>query len=218
MTPLNIRKYKSQDRDSVRKIAFDTALLGNSASAFFEDREVLEDFLTSYFLDYEPESCWVAEAEGKVIGYLLGAKNEEAVNKVFSKKILLKLLWKAFKKGIIFKKKCFVFIFYSIKSLLKGEFKAPHFFEEYPAVLHINIDEAFRGQGIGSKLIAIYLDYLKSQKVRGVHFPTLSDRAANFYEKLGFKLLYKAKRSYLRYILYKDIDCYVYGMKLGLNK
>jgi len=214
MSEIIIRKYKASDKESVRKIAFDTALMGQSANLFFEDEEIMQDFLTGYFLDYEPESAWVAESEGEVIGYLLGAKDDQIVNKVAGKKILPRLLIKAVKRGVIFKKKCRAFIFHSIKSLLKGEFKSPDFYVDYPAVLHVNIEDGFRGQGIGSKLINIYLDYLKSHNVKGVHFATLSDRAANFYDKLGFELLYKKSRSYLRYVLGKDINCYVYGMKL----
>jgi len=214
MSEVIIRKYKASDKDSVRKIAFDTALMGEPASAFFDDEEIMQDILTGYFLDYEPQSCWVAESEGKVIGYLMGAIDEAKVNKISGDKILPKVLFKAVFKGIIFKKKCLTFIIYSIKSLFKGEFKSPHFYSDFPAVLHINIVDGFRSQGIGSKLIAVYLDYLKSNKIKGVHFATLSDKAAVFYEKLGFSLLYKKSRSYLRYALGKDINCYVYGMKL----
>jgi len=216
MSEIIIRKYKKEDKDSVRKIAYDTALMGESASAFFEDEEIMQDFLTGYFLDYEPESAWVAESQGKVIGYLLGAKDDQLVNKVAGEKILPKLLIKAVKRGVIFKKKCRAFMVNSIGSLIKGEFKSPIFYHDYPAVLHVNIASGFRGQGIGTKLIAVYLDYLRNLKVKGVHFATLSDKAALFYEKLGFNLLYKKSRSYLRYVLHKDINCYVFGMKLSL--
>jgi GNAT superfamily N-acetyltransferase len=205
-----IRPYRSSDRVSVRQIAYDTAFLGNSGSAFFDDQELLQDYLTAYFIDYEPESCFVAVSGSGVIGYIIGAKD----TKINRKGLFGKLLFKAISRNIIFRKKSSAFIFNCLKSFLKGEFKAPDFSRAYPATLHINIAEGFRNQGLGAKLIAVYLDYLKKEKVKGVHFATLSDRAANFYDRLGFVLLHKGKRSYLNNILHKDMFCYIYGKKL----
>ncbi len=211
MEEVIIRPYSSGDRDSVRQIAYDTAFLGNPGSAFFDDQELLQDYLTSYFIDYEPESCFVAVSGSGVIGYIIGAKDPSSSRKGLGGR----LLFKAITRNIIFRKKNAVFIFNCLKSFLKGEFKAPDFSRAYPATLHINIAEGFRNHGLGAKLIVTYLDYLKKEKVRGVHFATLSDRAANFYDRLGFVLLHKGKRSYLNNILHKDIFCYIYGKKLS---
>ena len=101
-----------------------------------------------------------------------------------------------------------------LMSLMKGEFKAPDFSRDYSATLHINIDEYFRGQGIGSKLINNYLKYLRGQCITGVHFATMSDKTSNFFVKQGFNLLFRSKRSYFRYILHKDTPIYIYGRKL----
>lgn len=216
MQKIIIRTYQSKDRAFVRKIAYDTALLGDSANHFFEGEEILSDFLTTYFTDYEPYSCFIAEVGGKPVGYLLGTKDISVLNKVSSSKIIPKLLIKAAARNIFFSWKNLTFIGNCIKSLLKGEFKSPDFSRDYPAVLHINIQKDYRRQGAGRVFIAAYLDYLVKEGVKGVHLATLSDEAARFYEKLGFILLYKAKRSYLQDILRKDIFCYIYGKKLEL--
>jgi GNAT superfamily N-acetyltransferase len=211
MEEIIIRPYSSGDRDPVRQIAYDTAFLGNSGSAFFEDQELLQDYLTSYFIDYEPGSCFVAVSGSGVIGYIIGAKDTVSPRRG----LVNRLLFKAIMRNIIFRKKSSTFIFNCLKSFLKGEFKAPDFSHAYPATLHINISEGFRNQGLGARLVTAYLDYLKKEKVSGVHFATLSDRAARFYERLGFILLCKAKRSYFNNILHKDIFCYTYGKKLA---
>ncbi|HLD69677.1 MAG TPA: GNAT family acetyltransferase, partial [Candidatus Omnitrophota bacterium] len=67
-----IRPYQRRDRESVRRISGDTANLGKPLETFFRDREIMVDVLMDYYLDYEPASCWVAEHEGKVVGYLCG--------------------------------------------------------------------------------------------------------------------------------------------------
>ncbi|MFA5157398.1 MAG: GNAT family N-acetyltransferase [Candidatus Omnitrophota bacterium] len=213
MGEIIIRPYAGKDRDAVRQIAFDTAFLGEPGSAFFDSREMLADFLTDYFIDYEPQSCFVAESGGEVIGYLLGAKDSACPRPGLAGKLLLK----AVKQNIIFNRKNAAFIFRCLTSFFRGEFKAPDFSREYPATLHINIKDGFRSQGIGAKLIGVYLDYLKKEKIKGVHFATLSERAANFYERLGFTLLHKAKRSYFNSILHKDVFCYIYGKRYEDN-
>ncbi len=51
------RVIKENNLKKVRKISWDTALLGESGSIFFDNEEILSDVLTLYFTDYEPESC-----------------------------------------------------------------------------------------------------------------------------------------------------------------
>lgn len=210
-----IRKFEVKDRQALRKIACETAFMGKPGSVFFEGEEVFADALTIYFTDYEPESCFVAEVEGQVAGYLIGTKNTATLEKISNARIYPWLLLKAFTQGVFFKKKNIGFIYRILLSALKGEFKAPDFSRQYPATLHINMREKFRNLGAGAKLICAYLDYLAKENVRGVHLATFSNAGNNFFNKQGFELLYKAHRSYFRHILHDDICISVYGRKLS---
>jgi ribosomal protein S18 acetylase RimI-like enzyme len=203
-----------QDRQSLRQIACDTAFMGLPAEAFCEDREVLADILISYFVNFESESCFVVEADKKVAGYLIGAKDTFILENTFARKMLLPLLGKIFIRGTVLKKKNLLFFYYLLRSFFRGELDMPQIHKDYPATLHINMAEGFRGAGAGSQLIASYLAYLKEQKVSGVYLSTLSDNAAVFFAKQGFQVLHTAKRSYYRNILNKDVTCYIYGKKL----
>lgn len=214
MEEVIIRPYSKEDRESVRSIAYETAFLGDSADIYFDDKELLADILTLYFTDFQPESCFVAVLSNEVIGYLLGAKDIRLMSKHFNWKAIFGLLFKTVRRNVFFKAKNMVFLVNLLKSYLKGEFKSPDFSKDYPAVLHINIKENYRNHGLGSRMIASYLEYLKKEVVSGVHFSTLSDKAANFYEKTGFMLLHKSKRSYFRNILHRDIICCTYGKKI----
>ena len=208
-----IRKFNSKDRTQVRQINHDTAFMGEPASVFFEGKELIIDALSLYFTDYEPQSCFVAEINGEVLGYLIGTKNAAASDKVISDKIILRLFWSALLSGALFKKKNLIFIFKLLLSLAKGEFRAPDFKKEYPAILHINIKIGFRGLDIGSKLISVYLEYLKHENIAGVHLATMSEKAGEFFLKQGFQLLYQGKRSYFSHILHKEIPILIYGKK-----
>jgi len=209
-----IRQYRSDDREPVRNISWDTAFVGSPADIFFFGKTILTDFLTLYFTDYEPESCLVAENEGKVVGYLIGAKNRGAISAVFKFKIIARLLIKALAGEEFFKKKNLIFFFNCLLSFIRCEFSIPDFSKEYPATLHINIGKGFRQHNIGSRLMSAYLDYLVKEKVPGVSLATMSDKAARFFKKQGFNLLHAGRRSYLRYLLHKDLPIYIFGKKL----
>jgi len=211
---IQIRKFEQKDRDEVRAIIHDTALMGDSASLFFEGKEIMSDALSSYFTDYEPESCFVAEANAIVVGCLLGARSKIVSEKVIAGNIVPSLLWKAAKNGTFLEKKNIIFLFRCVGAMLTDGLKTPDVTGEYPATLHINVKKGFRALGVGSKLIAAFLSYLKERNIAGVHLATMSDKAALFFSKHGFQLLYTGKRSYFRHITHKDVPLYLYGKKL----
>ncbi len=209
-----IRKFESRDREGLRKISCDTAFLGKPRTDFFDDDEILADALTLYFTDYEPGSCFVAVCSEKVVGYIVGAKDERVMDRVFKLKIAPLLFIKTARKGVLLKKNTWAFLLHGICSFLKGEFFTPSLSREYPAVLHINIDKNFRGLSVGSRLIEKYLNFLKEEKVGGVHCVTISEEAKTFFTKTGFKLLFKTKSTFLRFRLRRDFTCYIFGRKL----
>ncbi len=214
MAPI-IRKYRTEDRRSVRDIAFDTALMGDSGLAYFDDKEVLSDLLTLYFTDHEPGSSFVAEDKGDVIGYIIGAKDTKIFSKVFIFKIFPRLLAKMVFRSTLFRPKNAIFLFHALLSFFRGEFKMPDLYEFYPATLHINIKKGYRGTKIGAGLIASYTGYLAREGIRGVHLVTMSDEAASFFTAEGFRNLYHSKRTYLKYILHKETPIYIFGKVLS---
>jgi len=212
-----IRKYEKKDRKAVRRIACDSAFMGEPCEIFFEGRDFLADILTMYFTDYEPESCFITEVDGAVAGYLIGTTDSSKFKKIFLFNILPRLILKFIFKGIIFSKKNILYFYYSFCSLVKGEFKAPDISKEYPALLHINIDEKYRKMKMGTVLIKNYLDYLKSSGVFGVHLNAKSEHAAIFFEKMGFIKVWEIKRTYFIYLLNKPFIYYYYAENLAIN-
>jgi GNAT superfamily N-acetyltransferase len=209
-----IRKYDCNDRDSVRRISYETAFLECPRKLIFDDDEILADALTLYFTDYEPESCFVAVADNKVVGYIIGSKDAADIKRVFGSKIIIPVLIKAFSRGVFFKLVNLKYFFHVLLSALKREFIAPELSKDFPSLLHINIDEAYRGQGIGERLIQIYLAFLKEEGSRGVHFGTISERAVTFFLGNGFNILFQNKRTYLKPYFNKAVNFYIFGRKL----
>jgi ribosomal protein S18 acetylase RimI-like enzyme len=214
MEEITIRTFKAQDKEEVRTIAWQTAFVGSPGSSYFSDPEIMSDFLTRYFIDIEPQSAFVAEAENKVVGYLMGACSADAMNRAIQARIAPGLFLKALARGVFFRKKNLIFLGKIFMSFLKGEFRTPDIFKEYPAVLHINIKEGFRHLGIGARLIDAYLSYLRQKKVAGVCLATMSEDARLFFEKNGFFLIHQGRRSYFKYLLKRDLSIYIFAKKL----
>lgn len=84
------RPYEPRDRDAIRALCCDTGLLGEPIDRVFSDRKLFADFLTSYYTDWEPESTWVGEVDGRVVGYLTACKRWN-LNKLWSIAIVPKL-------------------------------------------------------------------------------------------------------------------------------
>lgn len=213
---LTIRQFKPSDRPAVRDIAWNTAFFGEPADNYCDAREIISDILTEYFTDYEPESTFIAELNRTVVGYLTGTVQESQFATTFRRKILPQVIAKIIFSLTLFNKKNLRFLERAFISFSRGEFKLPQSLTaDYPAVLHINVMNGYRNLDLGSKLMQTYFDYLIRCGVPGVHLGTISDKAAKFFEKHGFRLLTKKEWSFYRHILHKDVTYYLYGKKLG---
>ncbi len=187
---LSIRPYRSEDREGLFKIAADTAFFGEPIEIYLEDRKIFLDAFYAYYTDYEPEHSWVATANDEVVGFLTGcvdtAKKDQIVNKHINPRVLLRLLTGYYQVG----PKSRRYLWRMWKSRRKHLFPSVNL-EAYPAHLHINVSEKWRGYGIGIRLMKVYLDQLSYLKVPGVHLGTSSENlgACHLYEKLGFRLI-----------------------------
>jgi len=190
---VRIRKYRKSDRKAVRKICCDTGFLGNPIDSIFQDRELWADALTSFYTDKEPESIFVAEEKGKIIGYIFGCRiswREGSYVKRNALGWIIKLFWRYFTNKYNKKTKEFVkyLLFHS-----KGEIpKTPRNY----AHLHINIVEQRRYKGVGKKLMEAYFNYLRSYGVKNVYLETFNYAGSpsyRFFKSFGFKVYDKVE-------------------------
>jgi GNAT superfamily N-acetyltransferase len=185
-----IRKYRRQDRAAVRKICYDTGLMGEPIDPYFGSLELFADYWMMYYTDYEPESAFVAEVDGKVVGYLVGCKETSVQQEVQREVILPRIRRRLFTFGYRLDSRFLRFMYRYFRSAWRHEFVEEPV-KDYPAHLHMNLKEGFRSRGIGSMLIAAFLEYLESNDVRGIHLGTTSYNklALPFYRKWGFRMV-----------------------------
>jgi RimJ/RimL family protein N-acetyltransferase len=87
----------------------------------------------------------------------------------------------------------------------------------YPAHLHINLPEAYRGLGLGRELMQAYLERLRGLGTPGVHLHTTSVNiaACRLYESLGFALLDRRPTGAWRGLVDQPVENRCYGLELA---
>ncbi len=143
----------------------------------------------SYYPDYEPESLFVAEINGEVVGALLGAVDTVRFEQVYQRRIRPLLLRRTLMGA------------YGwpgwLPALVRTEWagrgiEAPKVDrKQYPAHLHIGLLPECRRQGLGTQLMQSYAAYLRGLGVPGYHLYASSFHPLGvaFYNKLGLETL-----------------------------
>lgn len=209
-----IRNYKPVDWERVRDISVQTSIFGEYKNEVLNE-EIIADLLTNYFIEYEPQSCFVAEQEGEVIGYLLGSCDVLKMRQILKRKVLPVLVGKVFQNGLIFRQNNLRLVRNLLSSYFKGEFNVPDFSQDYPATLHINIAAGYRGRKIGSILVKNFLDFISKKEIKGIHFGVLSEDAKRFFLKLDFEILFNGQYTFLSYLNGKKLPHYIMGKNCG---
>jgi ribosomal protein S18 acetylase RimI-like enzyme len=187
-TDVGIRPYEPRDRSAVREISCDTADRGNAVESFFSGRRVVADLLTRYYTDYEPQTSWVAEYEGQVIGYLAGCLNSRRHFWMMVFCIVPGAVIGAILRGVLWRKETWRLLGAWVRMWRRGGFFKSVLRERYPAHLHINLRQSFRGQHVGQHLIERFIEQVKVAGMRGISVSVREGNSAacRFFERLGF--------------------------------
>ena len=195
---VKIRKLSKSDKLSLINITFETAFLGKSGASIFDDSNLFFDSGYLYYYLFEKDISFVAEVEDKVIGYILCTssitkRNIIEIFYIIPFIVLPKLIFFRYKIGIKTLKYFYLFI---VDSIFCNNISAPT--NKYPAALHINIIDGYRGKRLGSALMKELLEELKKRGINGIQLKTTSENksAIALYKKFSFKE-FRIKESYL---------------------
>ena len=222
---LVVRPYKPEDQAAIHEIFLMTAYNGHPSINFIDDGAWLFDVMVSYYVTYEADCCYVAELGGQVVGYLTGAKDTQTYQRVWTRKILPRLLRKFFTRGLFLQGRVWGFLIHSLRSWVRGEFDLPPMScYYYPAHFHINLHPLYHDKGMGSQLVNTFLAQLKSQSVHGVYARTCRPEPSHpFFEKLKFGLYSKQDFTLWEYLESRPYYLLTYAVLLrelpvpGLN-
>lgn len=182
-----IRPYQLADRRGVRAIyGSDEFARPDLQRKYPRMGEYLADSM-SHYTDYEPESAFVAEAQGEVVGALLGAVDTARCERVYRRHIRPLLIRRCLSGA------------YGwpgwVLPILRTEWASRHTvypdvaLRQYPAHLHIGVLPLWRRRGIGAALMTCYEEYLCQRGVAGFHLYASSFHPLGvaFYRKLGLE-------------------------------
>ncbi len=171
---MNIRKFEPKDFEATKYVCLNDML---GKEGYEKIIEYVEIMFCRYYLEKEPENCFVAVDENdNVVGYTYGVKNYDIYQENFTDYInaVAELENRRF-----------------LSEALIEMYDHAIYKKDYPAHLHIDILPDYQSKGIGSKLIEAFCDNLKEQGVKGVMLivGTENEGARRFYERNGFTLL-----------------------------
>ena len=183
-----VRPYRDKDRDAVRTIAYQAGFMGDPPDWYWRDVTSFADIWTSYYTDREPESAFVAEAEGRVVGYLVGC-----VDSARAPSPAATLTRQVIRRFLFLRPGTAPFLWRSMwdaawqRDVPTGEVADPR----WPAHLHINLLPEARGHGVADELMAAWIAQLRRLGSPGCHLATLAENRAAlaFFTRSGFRRL-----------------------------
>ncbi len=171
---------------------------GDNGRAIAKER--WEFFAKVWIEPYErlvPDWTYVALSEKSVVGYLTGCPDSRKFARTKAWRVTLPLLlqialgrYRHSRGAHAFGRRAL-----GLSEKAEGRF-SPELGRsidgDYPAHLHVNVDEGYRRMGIGRRLMESYLADLRSAGVVGVHL-FCGAEPVEFYRSLGFNTLGSAR-------------------------
>lgn len=171
---ISIRQFKSEDRETIRKICADTAM--GSFAKNKKKRSAVCLAYVDYYMDEEPQNVLVAvDADDRVLGYIVCSTDTQLYQKKFKNTYLKKIGKYSFVLKV-FTRFCLAVNEKFDKLYGTGGF-------------HINISAESQGQKIGPMLMDSMAEKLRGQGVAHMWLVTKNrkTRGYGFYTHYGFR-------------------------------
>ncbi len=140
---------------------------------------------SAYYTDLEPESAFVADQQGRVVGYLLGC-----VESSRAPDAALQVARLGLTRLLVLRPGTAGFFWRALADVARGtpprdDPPGP----SWPSHLHIDLLPEARGRGAGAALMACWLARLREVGSPGCHLGTLEENhgAIAFFERMGFR-------------------------------
>lgn len=216
MRELTVRPYHRTDRQAVLDIAANTAFFGEPVEAFLDDRRLFWDAFYRYYTDFESEHAWVACSNDQVVGFLMGCLDTKQQRIRLLREIWPQTIGNLLRGAYRLSTRTWRYVIRAALVALRGEYPRVDL-DVYPAHLHLNLEAAWRGLGLGRRLLETYLSYLRRLGIPGVHLETtnLNQVACQLYQSVGFRLIEAKPTRLWAGLVLQPVENRCFGLKLG---
>ncbi|MEV6322092.1 GNAT family N-acetyltransferase [Nocardia sp. NPDC051787] len=184
---MEIRGFADGDRAALRELFVRAGADSPTESLWGHPESEAAVYLEPY-LDLEPESLFVAESRGTLVGYLTGCVDSSAFP---SESERMDQAIRRYRP--MFRRRSAAFFARSLADVagaairrapMAGDFRG----DRWPSHLHINVAPEARGIGAADRLMARWFERLTEAGSPGCHLQTLVEngRAVRFFERMGF--------------------------------
>lgn len=183
-----IRQYTTSDRAAVREICCETGDRGEPVDNLYSDGAMVADIVTRYYTDFEPESCFVAEAGNIVVGYLTAAMSTRKYARTMAGRIFVPAIAAALRRGTLFTGESWRMFRAGFRNLGSHAKRITPGLDRFPAHIHIDLLKEARGRGVGRELLAAFVELAASLAVEGIHATVRADNpdGKRFFERNRF--------------------------------
>lgn len=202
-----VRAFDRADRSAIREICLQAAHQQPNP-LFQEDNELVAILFLDYYLDYEPDCCFVAESNGRLVGYIVGCKSTDDYERVWRRRIGPRFLLRIARKVITLQyrrketyRALWCHLMMRLRALFADEVRPP--LNEYPAHSHFNVEPGYRGKGIGYELGVALEAHLRKRGISGIHAALVEKAGAESISRYlcarrGYRLIATRKHTVLQ--------------------
>ncbi len=186
---VTVRPYRESDKEKVQKICLANAECLDSPE---DTQKYILIMYCNYYIEQEPSNCFVAVNEAdEAVGYIICSEDYDAYEKNFKENYLNQCAAISPQRYVEAK----------LDLLSHSMFK-----KDYPTHFHIDIDNDYQRQGLGSLLISALKAHLRKKNINGMMMVCGEDNenAKSFYRKNGFKDLLTTKMGHAMSLDFED--------------
>jgi GNAT superfamily N-acetyltransferase len=191
---MSIRAYQPSDLPALYRICLATGDAGADASMLYRDPLLVGHVYAAPYAILSPQTCFVAEDEGDVCGYIVGACDtaefEARLETDWWPELRRLYPAPAVTEGELRTDQLML-------HLIHHPFRTPsRFTASHPSHLHINLLSRAQRKGVGKQLIGTWLSEMWKLGSRGAHLAVGigNPNAIAFYRRYGFDELERTGR------------------------
>ena len=204
--PAVIRRYRPEDREAVREVFRAGGQRGEPLRNYIEEEEIPLALFACYHMDYEPECCLVAEAEGRIVGYALCSADTRRYNATVALRIFPRLLGRVLWRLVTMRYRetsTFRVILWFVTRSWREIPEAP--LDRYPAHMHVTLSRDYRGFRLGPMIVDAAYNLLRSRGVIGVQGVVIEEKGHHAFAPVLGAALQESRRCTLWRLLTKDL-------------